>query len=78
MEKRNIQLFTATYHVDECLNEIRECLECGWTGMGFKTVVFEEKWKEYTGLNNAYFLNSATAGLNMAVDILMEIGRAHV
>lgn len=72
MEKRNIQLFTATYHVDECLNEIRECLECGWTGMGFKTVVFEEKWKEYTGLNNAYFLNSATAGLNMAVDILME------
>lgn len=70
MEKKEIQLFCATYRVDECLKEIRECLECGWTGMGFKTVEFEKKWKEYTGLKNAYYLNSATAGLNMALDIL--------
>lgn len=70
MAERNIQLFTGTYHVDECLNEIRECLECGWTGMGFKTKQFEDKWKEYTGLSHAYFLNSATAGLNLAVEIL--------
>lgn len=69
---KNISLFCATYHVEECLEEIKECLECGWTGMGFKTVAFEEKWKEYTGLNNAYYLNSATAGLNLAVEILAE------
>ncbi len=69
-KQHDIQLFCATYNVDECLEEIRECLECGWTGMGFKTVAFENKWKEYTGLNNAYYLNSATAGLNMALDIL--------
>jgi dTDP-4-amino-4,6-dideoxygalactose transaminase len=67
-----IQLFTATFDIEACLAQVRECLEKGWTGMGFKTVQFEEKWKEYTGLPNAYFLNSATAGLNLAVEILKE------
>ncbi|MCX7884035.1 MAG: DegT/DnrJ/EryC1/StrS family aminotransferase [Caloramator sp.] len=65
-----IQLFVPTFRVDECLEEIRVCLEKGWTGLGFKTVEFEERWKEYTGLNNAHFLNSATAGLHLAVKIL--------
>ena len=70
--KREIQLFTPTFEVEECLEEIRECLEKGWTGLGFKTVQFEEAWKAYTGLGNAYYLNSATAGLNLAVEILKE------
>ena len=67
-----IQLFTPTFDVDGCLDEIRECLEKGWTGLGFKTVQFEEDWKKYTGWEHAYFLNSATAGLNVAFDILKE------
>lgn len=67
-----IQLFKAKYEVEECLEEIRECLEVGWTGLGFKTVKFEEAWKEYTGLPYAYYLNSSTIGLYMAVDILKE------
>jgi dTDP-4-amino-4,6-dideoxygalactose transaminase len=72
-----IQLFTPTFRVDECLEEIRECLEKGWTGLGFKTVEFEEKWKEYTGFENAHFLNSATVGLSLALKILkMENGWA--
>lgn len=66
----SIQLFTPTFHVDECLQEIRECLEVGWTGLGFKTVQFERAWKEFTGLPHAYFVNSATAGLNLGVEIL--------
>jgi dTDP-4-amino-4,6-dideoxygalactose transaminase len=45
-----IQLFVPTFRVDETLEEIRICLEKGWTGLGFKTVEFEEAWKEYTGL----------------------------
>ncbi len=65
-----IQLFVPTFRVEECLVEIRECLEKGWTGLGFKTVEFEEKWKEYTGFPHAHFLNSATAGLHLAVKIL--------
>lgn len=67
-----IQLFTPKFEVEECLEEIRECLEKGWTGLGFKTVEFEEKWKKYTGLPFAYYLNSATIGLNLAVEILKE------
>lgn len=64
------QLFVPTFRIDECLAEIRECLEKGWTGLGFKTVEFEERWKEYTGLPHAHFLNSATAGLKFAVRLL--------
>ncbi len=67
-----IQLFVPTFDVDACLDNIRQCLEKGWTGMGFMTVQFEEKWKEYTGLPHAYYLNSATAGLNLAVEIFKE------
>lgn len=71
----SIQLFKPTFHVEECLEEIRLCLEQGWTGLGFKTVEFEEKWKEYTGHRHAYYLNSNTVGLYMAVQILkMERG----
>lgn len=67
-----IQLFTPTFDVDGCLEEIRECLEKGWTGLGFKTVQFEEDWKAYTGWEHAHFLNSATAGLNLVFDIFAE------
>lgn len=67
-----IQLFCAKFDVEACLEQVRECLEKGWTGMGFKTVEFENAWKEYTGLRNAYFINSNTAGLYMAVDTLKE------
>ncbi|WP_026476571.1 DegT/DnrJ/EryC1/StrS family aminotransferase [Alkaliphilus transvaalensis] len=67
-----IQLFVPSFDVESCLSEIKECLETGWTGLGFKTVQFEEAWKSYTGLNNAHFLNSATSGLNIAFDIFKE------
>lgn len=61
-----------TFRVEECLEGIRECLEKGWTGLGFKTVAFEQAWKEYTGLPHAHFVNSATAGLHLAVHILKK------
>lgn len=68
----SIQLFVPTFDTEACLAHIRECLEKGWTGMGFKTVEFEEQWKQYTGMKNAYYLNSATAGLNLSFEILKE------
>lgn len=67
-----IQVFRPKFEVQECLEQIRECLEKGWTGLGFKTVQFENDWKKYTGLPFAYFINSATIGLNLAVEILKE------
>jgi dTDP-4-amino-4,6-dideoxygalactose transaminase len=67
-----IQLFVPTFRIDETLGEIRECLEKGWTGLGFKTVQFEEAWRRYSGLPHAHFLNSATAGLHLAVQLLRQ------
>lgn len=68
----SIQVFKPFYRVDEVLAEIRECLEQGWTGAGGKTVQFEQAWRDYTGLPHAHFLNSATAGLHLAVLLLKE------
>ncbi len=65
-----IQVLKPKFHIDECLAQVRECLEKGWTGSGFKTVEFETRWKEYTGHKNACYLNSNTAGLHLAVNIL--------
>lgn len=67
-----IQLFKPKYEIDECLEQIRECLEVVWTGLGFKTLEFEKAFKEYTGMSNAHFTNSSTIGLYMAVDVLKE------
>lgn len=67
MSDGNIQVFVPKFRVDETLAEIRECLEKGWTGLGFKTVELEDKWKEYTGHPHAHFLSSATAALHLAV-----------
>lgn len=69
-----IQLFTPTYRVEECLAEIKECLERGWTGVGYKTIELEQAWTKYTGLSHAHFLASATAGLHLAVRLLKERG----
>lgn len=64
-----VQLFVPRFHVDECLEQIRECLEKGWTGLGFKTLEIEQAWKDYTGLANAHFLSSNTVGLHLALDV---------
>ena len=67
-----IQLFVPTFRIEECLAEIRQCLERGWTGIGYKTLEFEDAWVGYTGLPCAHFLNSATSGLHLAVRLFKE------
>ena len=67
-----IRLFRPTFDVEAALKELRECLEEGWTGPGFKTDQFETEWKDYTGLQNAYYVNSCTAALNLTFDVLKE------
>jgi dTDP-4-amino-4,6-dideoxygalactose transaminase len=68
-----IQLFVPTFAIDECLAEIRECLERGWTGLGYKTVEFEKEWGDYARLPHSHFLNSATSGLHLALNIYKEV-----
>lgn len=69
---KTIQVFKPLYRTDEVLEEIKDCLDRSWTGIGFKTIEFEERWKEYTGFKYCHFLNSATSGLHLAVKILKD------
>lgn len=67
---KNIRLFSPYFRIKETLSEIEICLKAGWTGMGFKTIEFEEEFKKYTNLPHAHFTNSATAALHLAVNVL--------
>src|SRR5262245_3483620 len=64
-----IHLFVPTFEIEECINEIRECFEKGWTGLGFKTIEFEKRWCSYTDLPHSHFVSSATAALHLAIDV---------
>lgn len=69
---QTIQVLKPFFRVEETLQHVRECLEKGWTGMGFKTDQIEQAWKEYSGFTNAHFLNSATSGLHLALNVLKK------
>ena len=64
-----INVLKPKYRTQEILDEIKICLDKGWAGMGFKTIEFEEAWKEYTGLPHAHFLQSNTVGLHLALNM---------
>jgi dTDP-4-amino-4,6-dideoxygalactose transaminase len=70
MDHKKIRLFTPTFDIENCLSEIRECLELGWTGSGFKTDEFEAAWEKETQLQNSLFLSSNSAGLLIALEAL--------
>jgi len=74
MKDDNIQVLSPKFRVDEILDEIRICLEKGWTGMGFKTIEFEDAWSIYSSLNYSHFLSSNTVGLHLAIEILKRNG----
>ena len=66
----NIQMFVPKFRTSEILDQIKLCLDKGWTGMGYKTTEFENAWSEYTGLPYSHFLSSNTVGLHLALNIL--------
>lgn len=72
---KNINLFVPKFRKEEILEHISECLDKGWTGLGFKTIDVENKWKEYTKLPNAHFINSNTSGLHLAIKILKDTNK---
>jgi len=71
----SIQVFKPKYRTEEVLEEIKECLEIGWTGMGFKTEKLEEEWKKYTNFDNAHFVASNTVGLQIALKVLKDVNK---
>lgn len=74
-KNKQIQLFKPKYRKEEILKEIEECLDLGWTGLGFKTNIFEENFKKYTGFPNAHYVASNTVGLQIAIKILKDVNK---
>ena len=68
----NINVLKPKFRTNEILDSIRDCLDKGWSGMGYKTDEFEEAWKSYTKLKNAHFINSATSGLHLALKVYKD------
>ncbi len=52
------------------IKEVVDTLKSGWLGTGPKTIDFENKVKAYIGCKHAIALNSCTAGLHLALDVL--------
>ena len=71
----SIQLFKPKFRNEEIIEHINECLDKGWTGLGYKTVDIENEWKKYTGLPNAHFINSNTSGLHLSFKILKDVNK---
>ena len=71
--KNNIVLFKPKFRVNETLKEISNILKTGWTGIGNKTITIENQWNKFTGLKNSLFVNSATAGLHISVEVLKTL-----
>lgn len=55
------------------VQEVVDTLLSGWLGTGPKTRRFEEDFRTYIGCKHAIALNSCTAGLHLALDVL-DIG----
>jgi dTDP-4-amino-4,6-dideoxygalactose transaminase len=51
------------------IDEVVDTLRSGWLTMGPKTVRFEEGFARYVGARHALAVNSATAGLHLALDV---------
>lgn len=54
----------------EEIKEILETLRSGWWGTGPKTKLFEKKFSQYIGCKYSLALNSCTAGLHLALNVL--------
>lgn len=59
---------------EEAVSQVADSIRKGWLAMGPKTIAFEEKFKEYTGCKYAISVNSATAGLHLAVMSMIQPG----
>ena len=68
--ENQINLFKPRFRNKEVLKYINETLVSGWTGIGNKTDILELEWSKYTKLKNSLFLNSATAGLHLSMEVL--------
>lgn len=59
---------------EAAIADVCDSIRSGWLAMGPKTVDFEKKFAQYVGSKFAVAVNSATAGLHLAVMALVKPG----
>jgi len=59
---------------EEAIADVCDSIRSGWLAMGPKTVDFEKKFAECVGAKQAVAVNSATAGLHLAVMAVAKSG----
>lgn len=68
--RKNFLIFGKPYIGEEEIKEVEKTLRSGWWGTGLKTELFENEFKKYQGTKFATSVNSATAGLHLALKVL--------
>lgn len=68
--RKKFLVFGKPYLGQEELKEVADTLKSGWWGTGPKTEKFEKVFANYIGASHALGVNSATAGLHLAIKSL--------
>ncbi len=69
--RKTINLSVPNLDVEPILSNLRECIESGWISTGGKFITeFENKVAHYTKSEKAVGVQSGTAGLHLALDVL--------
>ena len=66
----NFLIFGSPQILDAEIEEVVATLKSGWIGTGPKTHKFEEMFARYVGSKHALALNSCTAGLELALEVM--------
>jgi dTDP-4-amino-4,6-dideoxygalactose transaminase len=68
--RKDFLVFGSPYIGEEEIAEVVETIRSGWLSTGPRAHRFEEAFRKYIGCEHAIGLNSCTAGLHLALDVL--------
>jgi dTDP-4-amino-4,6-dideoxygalactose transaminase len=68
--RKDLLIFGEPFICEQEIMEVVDTLRSGWLSTGPRTKEFEEEFKEYIGCKYAIALNSCTAGLNLALNVI--------
>lgn len=69
-KRKKFLVFGKPFIGKEEINEVVDTIKSGWWGTGPKTAAFEKEFGEYVKAKHAISVNSATAGLHLALKVL--------
>ena len=73
MKKDEFLPFALPFLGEEEIAEVVDTLRSGWLTTGPKTKLFEESFSQFVGVSQSVAVNSATAGLHLAIET-MDVG----